>query len=77
MLKLFLVIDGFVALSQISFRHGLAFFKLLTHLLNLTTSLLIKLCIIPLKSVHFSLQPSLFFSLNHASLFIFDLSTAH
>lgn len=77
MQKLFLVRDSLVALFKVSLGCGLRLLKLLSLLIDLTGALSVKLGIVALKSVHLALQASLFLTLDHTSLLVFDLTASH
>lgn len=67
---------SFITLVQVPLSRGLRLLQLVLALFDLAGPLRVKVCVVPLKSIHLSLQPSLLFPLDHASLLVFDLSAA-
>ena len=71
-----LMSHSFITLVQVALGGGLRLLQLVLALFNLTGPLRVKVCVVPLQSIHLSLQPGLFFSLDHAPLLVFNLSAA-
>ena len=72
--QFFLMGHSFITLVQIALSCGLRLLQLVFDLFYLTGPLRFKVRVVSLQSIHFSLQSGLFFTLDHASLLVFDLS---
>ena len=69
--------NSVISFLKVALGCGLRLLELLSLLIDLTGALSVKLGIVALKRVHLALQASLFFSPDHATLFILDLTSSH